>query len=56
MTATRGPRGIGWVANDAAASNASSTVAARVTPACRQAPSKTRSSVASAPVCDAAAR
>ena len=55
-TATFGPRGSGCVANVAAASNASSTVAARLTPACRHMPAKTRSSLASAPVCDAAAR
>ena len=55
-TATFGPRGSGWVAKVAAASNASSTVVARLTPACRHMPAKIRSSVASAPVCDAAAR
>ena len=53
---TLGPLGSGWVAKVAAASKASSTVAARVTPACRQAPSKRRSSDASAPVWEAAAR
>ena len=56
MTTTRLPVGSGWVANVAAASKASSTVAARVMPAWRQAPSKTRSSVASEPVWLAAAR
>ena len=55
-TATRGPRGRGWVAKVAAASNASSTLSARVTPAWWHMPSKTRSSLASAPVCDVAAR
>ena len=55
-TATRGPRGTGCVANVAAASNASSTVAARVIPAARHSPSNTLSSVASAPVWLAAAR
>ena len=55
-TTTFGPFGSGWVANVAAASNASSTVAARVTPAWRHAPSKTLSSAASAPVWLAAAR
>ena len=35
MTTTFGPFGSGWVAKVAAASNASSTVAARVTPAWR---------------------
>ena len=54
-TATFGPRGSGCVANVAAASKASSTVEARFTPACRHMPEKIRSSVASAPVCDAAA-
>ncbi len=49
-TAVRGPRGSGWVANVAAASNASSTVAARVTPAWRHIPSKMRSSAARLPV------
>jgi hypothetical protein len=56
ITTTRLPLGSGWVANVAAASNASSTVAARVTPAWRHAPSNTRSSVASEPVWLAAAR
>ena len=51
-----GPAGSGWVANVAAASKASSTDVARVTPAWRHIPSKTRSSLASAPVWDAAAR
>ena len=51
-----GPVGSGWVAKVAAASNASSTVAARMTPAWRHTPSKTRSSAASAPVWLAAAR
>src|SRR5262249_29643799 len=51
-----GRRGRGGVAKAAAASNASSTVAGRVAPACRQMPSKMRSSEASAPVCEAAAR
>ena len=46
----------GCVANVAAASNASSTVVARVIPAARQAPSKTLSSAANAPVWLAAAR
>ena len=55
-TTTLGPRGNGWVAKVAAASKASSTVAARITPACLQAPSKTLSSAARAPVCEAAAR
>jgi hypothetical protein len=55
-TTTFGPSGRGWVAKVAAASNASSTVAARVAPACRQTPSKSRSSLASAPVWLAAAR
>ena len=55
-TTTFGPAGSGWVANVAAASNASSTVAARVTPAWRQTPSNTLSSAASAPVWLAAAR
>ena len=54
-TATFGPRGSGCVAKVAAASNASSTVVARLTPACRHMPAKIRSSLASAPVCDAAA-
>ena len=44
------------MANVAAASNASSTVAARVTPAWRHTPSNTLSSAASAPVWLAAAR
>ncbi|GIU89241.1 MAG: hypothetical protein KatS3mg010_0340 [Acidimicrobiia bacterium] len=52
----RGPRGSGCVANVAAASNASSTVAARVIPAWRHMPSNTRSSLASDPVWLAAAR
>ena len=56
ITTTFGPLGSGCVAKVAAASNASSTVAARVTPAWRMAPSKMRSLVASAPVWDAAAR
>ena len=56
MTTTRLPAGSGWVAKVAAASNASSTVAARVTPAWRHMPSKVRSSVASEPVWLAAAR
>lgn len=51
-----GPAGRGCVANVAAASKASSTVAARVTPAWRMAPSKTASSVANDPVWLAAAR
>ena len=55
-TTTLGPAGRGCVANVAAASKASSTVAARVAPAWRQTPSKTRSSLASAPVWLAAAR
>ncbi|MEI2653689.1 MAG: hypothetical protein V9G12_16360 [Microthrixaceae bacterium] len=56
ITTTRLPDGSGWVASVAAASNASSTVAARQTPACRHAPSNTRSSVASEPVWLDAAR
>ena len=44
------------MANVAAASNASSIVAARVMPAARHAPSNTLSSAASAPVWLAAAR
>src|SRR5436309_2017844 len=55
-TQTLGPFGNGWLANVAAASYASSIVAARTTPAWRQAPSKTRSSVARLPVWLAAAR
>ena len=55
-TATFGPCGRGWVAKVAAASNASSTFAARVAPAWRHMPSNTRSSLASAPVWLAAAR
>ncbi len=55
-THTRGPFGSGWVAKVAAASYASSIVAARTTPAWRQPPSKTRSSVARLPVWLAAAR
>ena len=55
-TTTFGPTGNGWVANVAAASNAASTVVARVIPAARQAPSKILSSAASAPVWLAAAR
>ena len=55
-TAVRGPAGSGWVANVAAASNASSTVVARVMPAWRHMPSKMRSSAASVPVWLAAAR
>ena len=55
-TATREPRGSGCVANVAAASNASSTVPGRVAPAWWHMPSKIRSSDASAPVCEAAAR
>ena len=55
-TAVRGPAGSGWVANVAAASNASSIVVARVTPAWRHMPAKTRSSEASEPVWLAAAR
>ena len=55
-TATRFPARRGWVANVAAASNASSIDPARIAPAWRHTPSKTRSSLASAPVCDAAAR
>ena len=50
-----GPAGSGCVANVAAASNASSTLSARVMPAARHAPSKTLSSAASAPVWLAAA-
>ena len=53
---TFGPFGSGWVANVAAASNASSTVAARVMPPALQAPSKIASFAASAPVWLAAAR
>ena len=45
-TTTFGPVGSGWVANVAAASKASSTVAARITPAWRHTPSNTRSSLA----------
>ena len=55
-TATLGPDGNGWVANVAATSKASSIVAALTAPAWRTAPSNTRSDVARAPVCDAAAR
>ena len=54
--AVRGPCGSGCVANVAAASNASSTVAVRVMPAWRHMPSKTRSSAARLPVWLAAAR
>ena len=54
-TTVLGPFGNGWVAKVAAASNASSTVRARHTPAWRIAPVKIRCSPASAPVCDAAA-
>ena len=49
-TTVFGPFGSGCVANVATASNASSTVTARVTPACRHAPSNTLSSAANAPV------
>ena len=55
-TTTFGPAGSGVVANTAAASNASSTVSARATPAWRHIPANTRASLASDPVCDAAAR
>jgi hypothetical protein len=55
-TTTWGPAGKGWVANVAAASKPSCTVVARITPAWRMAPSKTRSLAAKAPVWDAAAR
>ena len=55
MTTTRLPRGNGWVANVAAASKASSIVAALVTPAWRHAPSKVRSSLDNEPVWLAAA-
>jgi hypothetical protein len=54
-TTTLGPAGSGWVANVAAASNASSTDMARVIAGRRQAPSNTASSAASAPVWLAAA-
>jgi hypothetical protein len=54
-TTVFGPRGSGCVAKVAAASNASSMVPARHTPAWRMAPVKIRCSPASAPVCDAAA-
>jgi hypothetical protein len=47
---------MGWTAKLAAISNASSTVAARVRPAWWHMPSNTLSSLASAPVCEAAAR
>ena len=56
ITTTRLPFGSGWVAKVAAASKASSMVAARVMPAWRHMPSKTRSSLASEPVWLAAAR
>ncbi len=56
ITTVRGPLGRGWVANVAAASNASSTVAARVMPCWRHMPSKTASSLARDPVWLAAAR
>ncbi len=55
-TATRLPRGNGWVANVAAASKADSMVGIRITPAWRAAPLKMRSLLASDPVWDAAAR
>ena len=55
-TATRGPRGNGWVAKVAAASKASSAVDTWVTPSAAHTPSKTRWSAASAPVWLAAAR
>ena len=55
-TAVAAPCGRGWVANVAAASNASSIVVARVMPAWRHMPSKTRSSEARLPVWLAAAR
>ena len=53
---TFGPLGSGCVANVAAASKASSTVAARVIPPALHAPSKIASLAASAPVWLAAAR
>ncbi len=55
-TTTLGPAGSGCVAKVAAASKASATVEALVAPAWRQTPSKTRSSLARAPVWLAAAR
>jgi len=55
-TAVRGPRGRGCVANVAAASNASSMVAASRIPACAHMPANTRSSDARLPVWLAAAR
>ncbi len=55
-TATRGPRGMGWPDRARAASSACSPVRTRATPAWRSAASRTASSVASAAVCDTAAR
>ena len=54
-TTVFGPAGSGWVANEAAASNADSMLSARVSPAARHAPSNTLSSAARAPVWLAAA-
>ena len=54
--ATRAPRGTGWCESSAATSNISSSRSVRITPACLKSASTTTSLVASAPVCEAAAR
>ncbi len=56
ITATRGPRGTGWLDRARAASRTWRPVRTRTTPAWRSAASRTASSVASAAVCETAAR
>ena len=55
-TATRRPRGAGWQERRAATSSSSSSVWARITPACKKSASTAASEPASAAVCEPAAR
>ena len=55
-TATRLPVGSGWFANSVEISNSSSSVSARMTPACLNSASTATSDPARAAVCEAAAR
>ena len=55
-TATRRPRGSGWLERSAATSTSSSSVRARMTPAWRKSASTAASEPASAAVCELAAR